>query len=563
MNAKEVLNLLRITIYNSMNIKIIICFIIIVFLPVASLGATEKVWSAKSSGFIKIDESMAFENYLVKVIALNNTNSTMIVYKDRGLVETKNFEVNEFKKYDDIGITLPGITGDDSWIAFSRLENKDIWIPSGRTILKWADIYTFEDYSIGIEAIGKDSVNLTVSNKKTVNTDVFTKNGSKNYDNLRIVVRDINRTGFIDIDFFKYNIPAIKAEIITDKDEYFSDENISILINITADETLNIAGLSLDSKSPITIKPNLFTGVNINGTKSFKSRIDKLPPGSTLTINAKVEGRDYFNNTYISTQSKEVSVAPYISIIKRVPEETDDEKVLVELLVYNSGPNRTFVRIHDNVTEDTLENQRDWHIEVGPKKSANVSYYIAPAKPGVYQLTSATAQWDRERSTSKNVKMTVHMPYINLVKRALNNDGLTDVELEITNSGDRPAIVTVNDKIPDGFPLEAGSTTWSGFVDAGKSASFKYSLKGNVISLPEAYATYRDIRGTIRQAQSNAIQKNEIPGSTKVDNVDTHINAGRYEIIAFMIVSFLVISGIIGSIAFTAYLITKIKTRSN
>ena len=156
------------------------------------------------------------------------------------------------------------------------------------------------------------------------------------------------------------------------------------------------------------------------------------------------------------------------------------------------------------------------------------------------------------------------MPYISLVKKALNNEGLTDVELEIINSGDRPAIVTVDDKIPDGFPLEGGSTTWSGFVDAGKSVNFKYSLKGNAVSLPEAYATYRDIRGTIRQVQSNAIQKNEIPGSTRVDNVDTiHINAGRYEMIAFMILSFLVISGIIGSIAFTAYLITKIKTRSN
>ena len=83
-------------------------------------------------------------------------------------------------------------------------------------------------------------------------------------------------------------------------------------------------------------------------------------------------------------------------------------------------------------------------------------------------------------------------------------------------------------------------------------------------SLPEANATYRDIRGTIRQAQSNPVQNNEISGSTEVDNVyTTHINAGRYEIIAFMVLSFLVISGIIGSIAFIAYLITKIKKRSN
>ena len=547
-----------------MNIKIVICFIIISFLPVASLGATEKVWSAKSSGFIKIDESLDFENYHVKVTALNNTNSTLIVYKDRGLIETKEFQVNEFKKYDDAGITLLGIMGDESWIAFSRLENKDIWIPSGRTILKWGDTYSFEAYSIGIEAIGKDSVNLTVSSKKTVNTDVFTKNGSKNYDNLRIVVMDINKTGFIDIEFFKYKTPVVKAEIITDNDEYFPNENISILINITTDETLNIAGLSLESKNPITFKPDIFTVVNINGTKSFKSQINLLPPNSTLTINARVEVRDYLNNTYISTASREVSVAPYISIIKRVPEETDDEKVLVELFVYNSGPNRTFVRVHDNVTEDTLENQRDWIIELGPKKSANVSYYIYLLKPGVYQLTSATAQWDKEMSTSKKVKMTYHMPYIRLVKKALNNEGLTDVELEIINSGDRAAIVTVDDKIPDGLSLEGGSTTWSGFLDAGKSANFKYSLKGNAVYLPEASATYRDIRGTVRQAQSNPVQKNEIPGSTTVDNAGTiHINAGRYEMITFMIVSFLIISGIIGSIAFTAYLITKSKMRSN
>jgi hypothetical protein len=100
-------------------------------------------------------------------------------------------------------------------------------------------------------------------------------------------------------------------------------------------------------------------------------------------------------------------------------------------------------------------------------------------------------------------------------------------------------------------------------VDARKSAHFNYSLKGNAVSLPEANATYRDIRGTFRQVQSNAIQKDEIPAII-VDSLDTTpLNAGRYEIIAFMIMSFLVISGIIGSIAFTAYLITKNKTRSN
>jgi len=84
-------------------------------------------------------------------------------------------------------------------------------------------------------------------------------------------------------------------------------------------------------------------------------------------------------------------------------------------------------------------------------------------------------------------------------------------------------------------------------------------LLGNAVYLPEADATYRDIRGTVRQAQSNPVQNTEIPETMKVDT--THINAGRYEIMIFMILSFLVISGIIASFAFTAYFITKIRTR--
>lgn len=47
-----------------------------------------------------------------------------------------------------------------------------------------------------------------------------------------------------------------------------------------------------------------------------------------------------------------------------------------------------------------------------------------------------------------------------------------------------------------------------------------------------------------------------------MDIMDTSpINAGRNEIITFMITSFLVIAGIIGSAAFMAYLVTSLKMR--
>ncbi len=544
-----------------MNIKIIICFILIIsFFPSASFGATEKVWSAKSSGIIRSNQSIVFENYIVKATVLDNLKSSISVYRDNVLLEKKDFDINEFKKYDAVGITLLGINGEYSWIALSKLEDRDIWIPSGQRTLKWGETFSFENASIEIEALGKDSVNLTVSSNNSVKTDVFKVNGSKNYDNIRIVVTDINRTGLIGIELFKYGIPTFEANINTDKEEYYPDEKISVSIDLTGNERLNIASISLDGSNSLQFRPFVFTAIDIDGTRSFHSQISDLPPNSTFTINGKIEVHDYLNNVYFANVSKEVSVTPNVSIVKRVQEETDDEKVLVELSLYNSGSKRTFVYIHDNVTEGKSTAQKDWNIELEPKKSTNVSYFISPQKPGIYQLASAIARWNGEISTSKKVRTTVHMPYLNIIKKALNNESMTDVELEIKNVGDRPAIVMVDDNIPADYPLESGSPTWYGYIDPGKSANLRYSLKGNPVSLSPANATYRDIRGTVRQVQSNAIENNNIPGTKKV--VTTPINAGRYEIMVFMILSFLVISGIIGSIAFTAYLITKIRTRS-
>ena len=231
--------------------------------------------------------------------------------------------MNEFKQYNSVGITLMGITGNSSWITFSKREEKTIWVPSGRTTLKWGDTYSFGNYSIGFESLGKDSVTLAISGKNTTGMDIFKKNDSKDYDDMRLVVTEINRTGIIELEFFKYEIPAIKAEISTDKDEYDLDEIISASINIKGEKTLNIASIVLNSTNSVEFKPDFFAEIGINGTKSFTSQVSGLHADSTIIINAKIEVLDYNNNPYVTTISKEVSVKPYISIVKRIQEETD------------------------------------------------------------------------------------------------------------------------------------------------------------------------------------------------------------------------------------------------
>ena len=111
-----------------MDIKIIICFMIICFLPFASSGQSDTVWTARSSGIIKSNEFLAYDNYLIKAVILDSETASITIYKDNDLFEKKDFKVFEFNKYGDIGITLLGIKDNRSWVSISKPENKNIWI---------------------------------------------------------------------------------------------------------------------------------------------------------------------------------------------------------------------------------------------------------------------------------------------------------------------------------------------------------------------------------------------------------------------------------------------------
>ncbi len=548
-----------------MNIKIVICFIIICFLPAAS-AVTADVWAAKYSGFIKSNQSISFENYIIKATALDNTKATLTIYKNQVPVETRDFNANEFKKYDVIMVTLLGIKGDYSWISISKLENKDIWRPLTRARLNWGETYSIENYNFSIDTFGSDTVDLVVSNKSTAQTDVFFKDDFKDYGTLRIAVRDINRTGFIELEFFTNKAPVINAEMSTDKDEYFPDENVSITINITGDDVQNIVGIGVESNPLTEIKPDMFSITGIKGTKSFQSQIIRLPESSTITINANIETRDYFNNKYIVSVSKTINTTSVVSITKRVPAETDEENVNVTLQVYNSGTTMENVSVYETIPEEFNLKPLSWRIGIEPGTSTNLTYQISPQKPGQYIFPQATAKWKVYSTSSRRAVMAVHMPYIRMTKTAVTKgtiESQTDVKLVISNIGDRKANVTVSDKVPPGYPVVGGRTTWSGFVEGGENVDITYSLQGDVESLPAADATYRDIRGVVRYAQSNIVEPKTKGINANVDKKEnaSTLNPEPFDIMTFMVSSFIAIAGIIAGATLIAYLLTTIKRR--
>lgn len=159
----------------------------------------------------------------------------------------------------------------------------------------------------------------------------------------------------------------------------------------------------------------------------------------------------------------------------------------------------------------------------------------------------------------------MHIPYISITKNAVINKSLTDVELIISNVGDRPAKVNVSDNIPQGYSIIHGDAIWSKKLEGGESTKVQYSLQGNIETLPAADATYIDIRGVTRHAQSNAIE-----AGTKVIAKDVNVindkkapalNVEKYDIMSFMISSFIAIVGIIAGVTLIIYLLTTLQRR--
>lgn len=547
-----------------MNIKIVICFIIICLIPAASAD-TGEVWVAKYSGFIESDQSVSFENYLIKPKTLDDTKSAITVYRNQALIETREFNVNDFKKYDNIRIYLLGIKGDYSWVSISKLQTKDVWRPLARTQLKWGDTYSIENYTFNIDTFESNSVNLIISNNSMVQTNTFSTNDSKDYEKLRIAVRDINRTGFIEFELFTSKAPEINADISTDKDEYFPNENVSVTINITSADVQNIVGINIESNPSTEIKPEVFSTTGFKGAKSFQSLITQLPEDSAITINVNIETHDYFNNKYIVSRSKIINTTPFVSIIKRVPEETDEENVNVTIQVYNSGTTMENVSVFETIPEEFNLKPLSWRIGIEPGESVNLTYEISPQKPGQYIFPPATAKWKVYSTSSKRAVMNMHMPYISMTKTALSNKSQTDIELVISNTGDRPSKVNVSDNIPQGYSIVYGDAKWSKKLEGGESTAFQYSLQGNIETLPPADATYSDIHGIVRRVQSNAIEAGVKVKAKDVNVInDTKAPALKvetYDIVSFMISSFIAIAGIIAGVALTIYLINTLKRR--
>ncbi len=541
-----------------MNIKIIIYLLIICLIPAASASKIDNVWAARSSGFIGSNDTLRFENYLIKANTIDDKKASIAVYKNENKIEQRIFNVRDFQEYDTIRVTLLGIKKGYSWIAISKPDNIEIWRSLGSKSLKWGERYTIENYTISAQTFSQASVNLTISSKDMTEIRIFSNNSFSDLGNLRIIVTNVDPNGSIDLLFLTNTTPEIRADISTDKDEYTPDEIALVTINISGETVQNIIGIYLESGASTEIRPDMISSTGVRGKRSFQFQIMQLPANSTINVTASIKIHDYYGNEYTTKISKIIHTTPVISITKRAPADTDEKNVSVELYIYNAGSTEESISVYDTVYEKSNFKQLNWSTRLKPKNSTNISYYISPQKLGPHILAPAIAKWKNQSSASKEIVMAVHGPFIIITKSAEKRNNLTIVKLAIYNSGDRSALVNVSDRIPDGHSIINGNTTWSGLLGGGESTAITYSLPDSVKILPAASTTYSDIHGVFQQMQSNIVELISL-NYTAENNSSSSLDIKPDEILLFMVSSFIAIAGVITGMVMVAYLSVKLK----
>lgn len=292
------------------------------------------------------------------------------------------------------------------------------------------------------------------------------------------------------------------------KDEYKGIRIFGVHISNNSAELI----LQYPKKNSLIQKyPIIFAG----DSESIKLRF-RIPLSSrkTYTISAIASAKDRKGNNYTRTVSK-IITQNTLKINKLTSNSILGEKLYPELSRVGgigSIRNITYVTISvDNLAnypiyginlKDTISpgfnftgdlngTYVSWDFDLNANDHKEFTYSITAKRQGVYNLPRARLTWNEFRETylleSNAVKTTVSGPYI-VMERSFNRSNIDIgdtlfVSLALTNNGDMPTNIFVNDSVPQNATFLSGTLSFSGFLRPGEDALITYAItvNGNVI----------------------------------------------------------------------------------
>jgi len=316
-----------------------------------------------------------------------------------------------------------------------------------------------------------------------------------------------------EIEFCERRIPELTVSISSYKEEYppyMPDIPVTIEIKNRGDigiedveVMIDIGGLSvLDRGFNTEIAGGRVRATFENITDGDKESIHlrfvvpHLPDVRSFTITANVSGNDIKDVRYTDSDSCTVLVLPEsgLEIGKRINSPANVSKAVnVRISIANTG-----ITDIDSITlSDTLPGSFEssttpvWHFSLESGKEISYSYNIFCGVPGEYELPEAIANFSFEGHnysiSSNSPALTVEGSFVKLTKTVnpviVEEGGSAIVTLAAENTGNMPAKVRIEDKLPDNVNFVDGGMIIDTVIAANETVDVTYTISAGEVGM--------------------------------------------------------------------------------
>ncbi len=311
--------------------------------------------------------------------------------------------------------------------------------------------------------------------------------------------------------------PDITLEISTDESEYLYGDTVTaeitvendgdvdlrdVLLNISLDglyladggQLRRIGTISPDDSRSVTVKLGFqtppvdgnihvsVTGRGEDGDEYHKvgSRTVRLkPPPPPLVIRKFATPDIYWGETvYVSISAKNVQnyEVEQITLIDEVPDRS---------------------RVKNNL-------DLNWTFDISPGEEKTFHYHLIPDRPGSFTLPAASASWRLQGvdygAGSDRPATVVHGAFMDVVKTVEPDPAeigeTVNVMIEVTNTGDLPAYISLSDSLPANTTYVSGRTNFTGFTfmrsQETERISYDMRIDSPDVNIPEPVVKFKE-----------------------------------------------------------------------
>jgi len=276
---------------------------------------------------------------------------------------------------------------------------------------------------------------------------------------------------------------------------------------------------------------------DISDYKNFDDRIN-------ISVLEVVTGNDIptpYATISVSISKEDVHIAPVVKWIdatisveeKRTNEIYIDERANVDIVIENRGSDQLeSISVIQDIPDELIfdpDANINWNFSLDAYGKRTYQYSLKALKPGTYNISGTQVLVNDEgRLHSKFLngsELIVHGPLIN-VKKSMSSDvvavnDVINVNISLSNDGDRAAHVSFTDELPEGGVLLDGDLVLSKVFHPGDNLSINYSMRmdkeGRII-VPSAKARFIDSKGYEGLVYSSRYVLNVGNGSENLDS---------------------------------------------